>query len=329
MHASTAIFLGIPLVGFLAARALLARADVRSTPRRARGSVPPGSRGARMAAADHWRDCVAFDPKARRAQARARQVRRRATCRLAPSLRAPARGRLARRRRRGRRARPSCPLAAFAARQRWAAFVLGGTSRCSGSSCWSGCSRISPTPCPSPRRGGRPGSSRSRSRSRAARPSSRAWRASSSSRWRWPPGSRCSTRSPVTSAPASDGGGPAAATWIAAVGGLAAIVVGLLLRRRLDRAGWLAGAAVLLFCVPVVVHGFAQLEPPGEGRPLRPHARPPPRAAHSGSQAGDRLLRPGDELPHLRVRARVRGGRAARRTWPTRRPTGPTRGACR
>ncbi|HEY6067264.1 MAG TPA: hypothetical protein VIU81_01130, partial [Gaiellaceae bacterium] len=32
VHASTAIFLGIPLVGFLAARALLARADVRSTP---------------------------------------------------------------------------------------------------------------------------------------------------------------------------------------------------------------------------------------------------------------------------------------------------------
>ena len=46
-------------------------------------------------------------------------------------------------------------------------------------------------------------------------------------------------------------GGPAAATWIAAVGGVAAIVVGLVLGRRIDSRGWVAGAAVVLFCLPV------------------------------------------------------------------------------
>jgi hypothetical protein len=51
-------------------------------------------------------------------------------------------------------------------------------------------------------------------------------------------------------------GGPAAATWIAAVGGVAAIVVGLLLGRRIDARGWVAGAAVLLFCLPVTIHGL-------------------------------------------------------------------------
>jgi hypothetical protein len=53
-------------------------------------------------------------------------------------------------------------------------------------------------------------------------------------------------------------GGPAAATWIAAVGGLAAAALGLVLGRRLDTRGWLAGAAVVFFCIPVAVHGFRE-----------------------------------------------------------------------
>ena len=52
-------------------------------------------------------------------------------------------------------------------------------------------------------------------------------------------------------------GGPAAATWIALWGGLAGLAVALVLRRRLERTDWLAGAAALLFCLPVAVHGFA------------------------------------------------------------------------
>ena len=56
-------------------------------------------------------------------------------------------------------------------------------------------------------------------------------------------------------------GGPAVATWISAVGGLAALVVGLLLGRRIEARTWAAGAAVVLFCIPVAVHGFRHWSP--------------------------------------------------------------------
>jgi hypothetical protein len=56
-------------------------------------------------------------------------------------------------------------------------------------------------------------------------------------------------------------GGPAAATWIAAFGGLAGVVAGLVLGRRIDTRGWLPGAAVVVFCVPVAVHGLANWTP--------------------------------------------------------------------
>jgi hypothetical protein len=62
-------------------------------------------------------------------------------------------------------------------------------------------------------------------------------------------------------------GGPAAATWIAAVGGLAALAVGLALRRRLESQSWLVAAAVVLFCVPVAVHGFRHWDPPAKRDP--------------------------------------------------------------
>jgi hypothetical protein len=56
-------------------------------------------------------------------------------------------------------------------------------------------------------------------------------------------------------------GGPAAATWIAAVGGVVAIVVGLALGRRIDARGWVAGGAVVLFCLPIAVHGLRHWSP--------------------------------------------------------------------
>jgi hypothetical protein len=56
-------------------------------------------------------------------------------------------------------------------------------------------------------------------------------------------------------------GGPAAATWIAAVGGLVAVLVGLALRRRIDARGWIVPAAAVLFCIPVAVHGFRHWTP--------------------------------------------------------------------
>src|SRR5262249_38214238 len=61
--------------------------------------------------------------------------------------------------------------------------------------------------------------------------------------------------------PGLEKGGPAVATWIAAVGGLVALGVGLLLRRRLDARGWVAGAAVVLFCGPIALHGLRNWSP--------------------------------------------------------------------
>ena len=52
-------------------------------------------------------------------------------------------------------------------------------------------------------------------------------------------------------------GGPAVAAWIALFGGLAGIVVAWALRQRLERPDWIAGLAVLLFVAPVAVYGFA------------------------------------------------------------------------
>jgi hypothetical protein len=63
--------------------------------------------------------------------------------------------------------------------------------------------------------------------------------------------------------PGLEQGGPAAATWIAAIGGLVALPVGLALGRRLDARGWVASVAVVLFCAPVLVHGFRHWSPRG------------------------------------------------------------------
>jgi hypothetical protein len=56
-------------------------------------------------------------------------------------------------------------------------------------------------------------------------------------------------------------GGPALVTWIALWGGLAGIVVAIVLARRgfgrCERPGLVAGLAVALFVLPVAVHGFA------------------------------------------------------------------------
>jgi hypothetical protein len=53
-------------------------------------------------------------------------------------------------------------------------------------------------------------------------------------------------------------GGPAIATWVAAVGGVVAIVIGLRRERRIEARTWIVTAAVVLFCIPVAVHGFGE-----------------------------------------------------------------------
>src|SRR5919198_2277534 len=66
------------------------------------------------------------------------------------------------------------------------------------------------------------------------------------------------------------GGGPALATWIAAIGGAAALVVFAVLRRpRLEESrGPLVALAAALFVVPVAWHGLARPGPPRPGRQL-------------------------------------------------------------
>jgi hypothetical protein len=56
-------------------------------------------------------------------------------------------------------------------------------------------------------------------------------------------------------------GGPAWATWAAAFGGLLGLAIGLVLPRRIERRNWMVAAAVIAFCVPVAVHGFREWSP--------------------------------------------------------------------
>ncbi len=62
-------------------------------------------------------------------------------------------------------------------------------------------------------------------------------------------------------------GGPAVVTWIAAVGGVAALAVGLRLGRRIEARTWIVAAAALLFCLPVAAHGFRHWSPAREHDP--------------------------------------------------------------
>jgi hypothetical protein len=69
-------------------------------------------------------------------------------------------------------------------------------------------------------------------------------------------------------------GGPAAATWIALIGGVLAIPVGLLLARRwrpIENRGLFAALAAALFVLPVAVHGLRDWHSPTQPRlPLTP-----------------------------------------------------------
>jgi len=259
VHASTAIFLGIVLGGFAVARAVLARTDVRAEVRALASLFVP------VGAALAWlfpiiRETASHSPSAGELQ--------RSLAKYADELRIDSLHRYALRPEVVSRggavavaALVAVPLAALAARQRWAAFVLGGTLAILGIELivWVF-----------------PHFADAVSLSQARRLAgfvpfafALAGAAAVLARLIGPlvvpvglgAGIGLQLAFPGDFGPGLVEGGPAAATWIAAVGGLVAVVVGLFLGRRLEAPGLAAAAAVVLFCVPVAVHGLRHWSP--------------------------------------------------------------------
>ena len=259
VHASTAIFLGIVLGGFAVARAVLARTDVRADVKALASLFVP------VGAALAWlfpiiRETASHSPTAGELQ--------RSLAKYADELRIDSLHRYALRPEVVSRggavavaALVAVPLAALAARQRWAAFVLGGTLAILGIELivWVF-----------------PHFADAVSLSQARRLAgfvpfafALAGAATVLARLIGPlvvpvglgAGIGLQLAFPGDFGPGLVEGGPAAATWIAAVGGLVAVVVGLFLGRRLEAPGLAAAAAVVLFCVPVAVHGLRHWSP--------------------------------------------------------------------
>ena len=259
VHASTAVFLGIVLGGFAVARAALARTDVRSATAALASTFLP------VGAALAWlypivRETASHSPSSAEL--------RRQLAKYADELHVDSAHQYALRPEVVSRggavavaALLAVPLAAFAARQRWAAFVLGGTM------CVLAIELLVWV---------FPHFADAVSVSQARRlagfvPFAFAVAGGAAVLTRFlgllvlpaglGAGIALQLAFPGDFGPGLTDGGPAAATWIAAGGGLAAIAVGLVLRRRLDERGWLVGAAVVLFCVPVAVHGLRHWSP--------------------------------------------------------------------
>jgi hypothetical protein len=66
------------------------------------------------------------------------------------------------------------------------------------------------------------------------------------------------------------GGGPAGVTWFAAGGAVVALLLGLLWRREWYARGPIPAAAVVLFAIPVAVHGFTHWTPSESRDPYAP-----------------------------------------------------------
>jgi hypothetical protein len=270
VHASTAVFLGIVLGGFAVARIVLVRADLRS------GAAALAALFVPVAAVLAWlypiiRETASHSPSAgelRRSLAKyANELHVDSLHRYALRPEVVSRGGAV-----AVAALVSVPLAVFAARQRWAAFVLGGTLAVLAIELlvWVF-----------------PHFADAVSVSQARRLAgfvpfafALAGGASVLARLVGPlvlplavgAGIALQLAFPGDFGPGLTNGGPAAATWAAAGGGAAALAAGLVLGRRLDSSTWLVGAAVVLFCIPVAVHGLRRWN---AAAPTDPHALTP------------------------------------------------------
>jgi len=269
VHASTAVFLGILLVGFAVVRVALVRRDLRSVAAALASLFVP------VGAALVWllpiiRETASHSPSAGELE--------RSLTKYAAELHVDSLHRYALRpevvSRGGAVAVAALvvvPLAAFAARQRWAAFVLGGTLAIL---------TIELLVWVFPHFADAVSLSQAR-RAAGFVPFAFALTGAAAVLTRLigslvlpvalGAGIALQLAFPGDFGPGLEHGGPAAPTWIAAIGGLAALAVGFLLGRRLDAPSAVAAAAVVLFCLPVAVHGFRHWSPGGGD----PHALSP------------------------------------------------------
>jgi hypothetical protein len=259
VHTSTAVFLGVPLLGFALARVVLTRTDARSSATALAALFLPAA-GALAWLLPLIRETASHSPS--------RAELERALTKYGSELNIDSI--------RHYSLRPEVisrggavavaglvlvSLAAFAARQRWAAFVLGGTLAVLGIELvpWifphfadaisiSQARRLAGfVPLPFALAGG--AAVLTRLAGLFVLPASLG------------AGIGLQLAFPGDFGPGLHGGGPALATWIAAGGAVLAIVVGLLRERRIEARTWVVAAAVVLFCIPVAVHGFRQWSP--------------------------------------------------------------------
>jgi hypothetical protein len=254
VHATTAVFLGIVLLGFAVTRLVLTRRDLRST------AVALACLYVPVALALVW--LLPIIRKTRSQSPSARELRR-ALTRYADELHVVSLHRYALRpevvSRTGAVAVAALlvvPLAALAARQRWAAFVIGGTLAILTIELfvWSFPHFADAVSVSQARRlvGFLPltfafaGAAGVLARVIGPFVLPLALAAGIGLQLAYPGdfGSQLTT------------GSPGWAAWVALVGALAAVAIGLVLGRRFDSGGALAALAVVLFCLPVAVHGF-------------------------------------------------------------------------
>ena len=254
VHASTAVFLGIVLIGFAVARVVLARREVRPT------AIALACLYVPVAVALAWLLPIIRKTKS---QSPSATELRRALTRYADELHVVSLHRYALRPEVVSRAGAVTvaallvvPLAALAARQRWAALVLGGTVAILTIELfvWSFPHFADAVSVSQARRlvGFLPlafalaGAAGVLARLTGPFVLPIALAAGIALQLAFPGdfGSQLTT------------GGPGWAAWVALFGGVAAVVVGVFLGRRLDSGGPLAALAVVLFCIPVAVHGF-------------------------------------------------------------------------
>lgn len=267
LHASTAVFLALPLAGFVAARIVLARRDIGS------GAAALGAVIVPIGIAAAWvapvvGETASHNPgtaEVRRSLHRyAGEIKTYSVHMYSLRPEVFARGGAV-----AVAALACLPLAAFAARRRWAAFVLGGSLVLFA---------VELVPWLFPRFANAISLSQAR-RAAGFVPFAFALTGAAAVL-------SCVLRFAVLPLALGAGialqlaypggfgtlagGGPGGVTWFAAGGVVLALAVGLALRREWYARGPIPAAAVLLFAVPVAVHGFGQWTPSESRDPYAP-----------------------------------------------------------